>query len=107
MTFEEMQLSMKDLHDNQVVQGELLNRVGTNLDRLEEKLERLEGSLERVEMIAELNGQAIAKLVDGAVLLQSTMKGMVQTVEGLSATVDRFIRGMEGNGNRTSGNKPH
>ena len=78
MTFDEMQQSMKDLRDNQVVQGQLLHRVETNLDRLEEKVERL---------------------ADGFILLQSAMKGLVQTV-------DRFIRGMEHNGHHPSGEGP-
>lgn len=81
MTFDEMQQSMKELRDNQVVQGQLLFRVETNLERLEEKLDRLEGVVE--------------KLADGAVLMQSAMKGLI-------ATVDRFIRGMEGNGHHRS-----
>jgi len=91
MTYEEMQQSMKDLRDNQLVQGQILHRVESNLERVGEKLDRL-------EIVVEQNSHAINKLVDGQVLLTSAMKGLVQTVEGLSATVDRFIRGMEGNG---------
>ena len=72
-----MQQSMRDLRDNQVVQGQLLHRVETNLDGLGEKFDRLEGVVE--------------KLADGQVLLTSALKGLVVTVEGLSATVDRFI----------------
>ncbi len=54
------------------------------MDQIDERLDRLE--------------QVVEKLADGMVVLQSAMKGMVQTIEGLSATVDRFIRGMEGDG---------
>jgi hypothetical protein len=82
VTFEEMEQSIRGLRDNQVVQGQLLHRVETNLDRLEGVVE---------------------KLVDGLVLVQSAMKGMVQSVEGLSATVDRFIRGIERDGHHPSG----
>ncbi|HEV2351259.1 MAG TPA: hypothetical protein VG028_15590 [Terriglobia bacterium] len=89
MTYEEMQQSMKDLRDNQLVQGQILHRVETNLDHLGEKLGRLEGVVE--------------KLADGQVLLTSAMRGLVATVEGLSATVDRFIRVMEGNGHHPAG----
>jgi hypothetical protein len=89
VTFEEMEQSIRGLRDNQVVQGQLLHRVETNLDRVETNLDRLEGVVE--------------KLVDGLVLVQSAMKGMVQSVEGLSATVDRFIRGIERNGHHPSG----
>lgn len=96
MTFEEMEQSVRGLSDNQVVQGHLLHRVEMNLDRLEENVGRVEG-------IVEQNSKAIGKLADGFVLLQSAMKGMVQSVEGLSATVDRFIRGMERNGHHPSG----
>src|SRR5512135_1016252 len=93
MTFEEMQQSMKDLRDNQVVQGQILNRVELNLERMGERLGRLEG-------VVEQNSHAINKLTDGQVLLTSAMKGLVETVGGLSATVDRFIQGMEGNGHK-------
>ena len=84
MTYEEMQQSLKELRDNQVVQGELVFRVEKNLDRL--------------EGMVEANTEAIAKLADGAVLLQSAMKSMVDTV-------DRFIRGMEGNGHKPGRSK--
>jgi predicted nucleic acid-binding Zn-ribbon protein len=103
VTFDEMELSMKELRDNQVVQGHLLHRVEMNLDRLEENINRLEENINRTEGLVEQNTKAIAKLADGFVLLQSAMKGMVQSVEGLSATVDRFIRGMEHNGHHPSG----
>jgi predicted nucleic acid-binding Zn-ribbon protein len=103
VTFDEMELSMKDLRDNQVVQGQLLHRVEMNLDRLEGNINRLEENINRTEGLVEQNTKAIAKLADGFVLLQSAMKGMVQSVEGLSATVDRFIRGMERNGHHPSG----
>ena len=96
MTFEELEQSVRGLSDNQVVQGHLQHRVEMNLDRLEENVGRVEG-------IVEQNSKAIGKLADGFVLLQSAMKGMVQSVEGLSATVDRFIRGMERNGHHPSG----
>ena len=100
MTFEELEQSVRGLSDNQVVQGHLLHRVEMNLDRLEENVGRVEG-------IVEQNSKAIGKLADGFVLLQSAMKGMVQSVEGLSATVDRFIRGMERNGHHPSrGDEP-
>ena len=100
MTFDEIELSMKELRDNQVVQGQLLHRVEMNLDRLEENINRTEGLVEQ-------NSKAIGRLADGFVLLQSAMKGMVQSVEGLSATVDRFIRGMEHNGHHPpSGDEP-
>ncbi|MHB8653609.1 MAG: hypothetical protein ACYDA9_06995 [Terriglobia bacterium] len=84
MTYEEMQQSLKELRDNQVVQGEIVFRVEKNLDRL--------------EGMVEANTEAIAKLADGAVLLQSAMKSMVDTV-------DRFIRGMEGNGHKPGRSK--
>jgi hypothetical protein len=43
VTFDEMEKSVKELHDNQIVQGYFLHRVEANLDRLEQKLDRLEG----------------------------------------------------------------
>ena len=92
MTFDEMGQSMKELRDNQVVQGEILHRVESRLDRL--------------ELLVEQNSLAIAQLVEGMALLHSAMKGMVATVEGLSATVDRFIRGLQGDGHHPSTDKP-
>lgn len=89
MTFDEMQQSMKELRDNQVVQGQLVHAVERNLDRL--------GGL------VEANTQAIAKLADSQVLLHSAMKGLVVTVEGLSLTVDLFIRDMGGNQHHPAG----
>jgi len=83
--------SMKELRDNQVVEGEILHRGDTRLDRLELIVEQNSEAIAR-------NTEAISKVLDGMALLQSAMKGLVQTVEGLSATVDRFIRGMEGDG---------
>lgn len=99
MTFDEMDKAIRDLRDNQVVQGYRLGRTESNLDRLEADLHRLEQMVER-------NSQAIAKLADGFVVLNSAVKGMVQSVEGLSATVDRFIRGMEHNGHRSPDEGP-
>lgn len=87
MTFEELEQSVRELRDNQAVQGQLLHRVGSNLDRLEGMVEQ--------------NSRAIGQLADGMALLQSAMKGLVQTVEGLTVTVERFIRGMEGDGHRS------
>src|SRR5215831_19332492 len=84
-----MEHSVKGLRDNQVVRGHLLHRVDMNLGRLAENLHRREENVGRVEVV-EQNSKAIRKLADGFVLLQSAMKGMVQSVEGLSATVDRL-----------------
>jgi methyl-accepting chemotaxis protein len=117
---EEMAQSVKDLRDNQIVQGQILNRVELNLELVTERLGRLDG-------IVEQNSLAIGRLADGMLQLQSATKGTLKTVEGLattvgglsetmgkltenvgglsvivqglSETVDRFIRGMEGNGN--------
>ncbi len=93
MTFDEMEQSIKELRDNQVVQGQLLQRVVTNLDRLE-------GMVEQNTLAIEQNTLAIEKLAGGMALMQSAMTGLVQTVEGLSVTVERFIKGLEGDGHR-------
>ncbi len=99
MTFDDMEKSVNELRDNQIVQGYRLGRTEANLDRLEVVVE---------------------KLAHGFIELQSAMKSMVQTVEslsvtvdnvsvtvaGLSATVDRFIRGMEHNGHRPPDDGP-
>ena len=79
MTFEEMEKSLIALRDIQVVQGEILNRVELAQERNAEAIAR--------------NSEAIAKLVDGFLLLQAAIKGLTETV-------DRFIRGLETNGHR-------
>ena len=84
MTFDELEQSVRELRENQIVQGEMLHRTEAKMEHFDEGLDRLEGVVER--------------LAKGMVELQSAMKGMVQSVDGLSATVDRFIRGMEGDG---------
>ena len=106
MIFAEVEQSLKELRDNQIVQGQILHRVETNLEVLGERLDRLEVVVEQNSLAIARNTEAIGKLADGFVLVQSAMKGLVQTVEGLSATVDKFIRGMEGSGHRSPGDKP-
>jgi prophage DNA circulation protein len=107
MTPDEMEKSVKELQDNQIVQGYRLARTETNLDRLEADVHLFVAQLDRLEVVVE-------KLAHGFIDLQSAMMAMVQTVEalsarvdglsviveGLSATVDRFIRGMQHNGHR-------
>ncbi|HUI43151.1 MAG TPA: hypothetical protein VL523_14405 [Terriglobia bacterium] len=85
MTPQEMGKSIEELRDNQVVQGYRLGRTESNLDRLEADLHRLEGVVE--------------KIAEGNILLQSAMKGLAETV-------DRFIRGMQGNGHRPPDEAP-
>jgi hypothetical protein len=75
--FEEMEKSVKELQDNQIVQSYRLGRTESNLDRLEADLHRLEG--------------VVQKIADGFILLQSAMKGLMETV-------DRFLRRQSHNG---------
>jgi hypothetical protein len=86
MTFEEMEKSLIALRDNQVVQGEILNRVELAVERNAEAIAR------NSEAIAQ-NSEAIAKLADGFLVLQAALKGLTETV-------DRFIRGLGTNGQR-------
>jgi hypothetical protein len=80
MTFEEMEKSLIALRDNQVVQGEILNRVELAVERNAEAIARNSEAIAR-------NSEAIAKLTDGFLLLQAALKGLTETV-------DRFIRGL-------------
>jgi hypothetical protein len=89
-----MEKTARELHDNQMFQGYRPARTETNLDRLEQKVEHLADKLDHLESLVERNTQAIGKLADGFVLLQSALKD-------LSETVDRFIRRMEHNGHRS------
>jgi hypothetical protein len=98
VTFEEMEKSLIALRDNQVVQGEILNRVELALERNTEAIARNSEAIARnseaiarnSEAIAR-NSEAIAKLMDGFFLLQAALKGLTETV-------DRFIRGLETDG---------
>jgi hypothetical protein len=78
-TFEEMEKSLIALRDNQVVQGQILNRVEQAVERNTEAIAR--------------NTEAIAKIADGFILLQAAMKGMAEAVE-------RFVKGLDHNGHR-------
>ena len=89
---EEIENSIRELKDNQIVQGYRLARTESNLDRLEAMVERNAQQIER-------NAQAIEKLADGFMLLQAAMKGLTETV-------DRFIRGMEKDGHHPSDDGP-
>jgi len=78
MTSDEMGKSIQQLHDNQIVHGYRLGRTESNLDRLEADVHPFVAQLDRWEVVVE-------KLAHGSIELQSAMRGMVQTVEGLSA----------------------
>lgn len=86
VTLDEIGNSLNGVQD-QIVQGYRLGRTENNLDRLEADLHRLEVVVER--------------LADGFVLLEPAMKGIVQ-----SATVERFIGGMEHNGHHAPDEGP-
>jgi len=86
MTFEEMEKSLIALRDNQVVQGQILNRVEQAVERNTEAIARITEAVAR-------NTQAITKIADGFILLQAAMKGMAETVE-------RFVKGLDHNGHR-------
>jgi len=79
-----MEKSLIALRDNQVVQGEILNRLELAVERNNEAIARNSDAIAR-------NSDAFAKLADGFLLLQAAMKGLAETV-------DRFIKGLEANG---------
>lgn len=79
MTLGEIEIALKKVTDDQIVQDELLNR-------LEQVVER------NTEAIAQ-NSAAIGHLADGMVLMQPAM-------DRLFDYRDRFIRGLEGDGHR-------
>jgi hypothetical protein len=85
--------SLVALRDNQVVQGEILNRVELALERNTEAIARNSEAIAQNSEASARHSEAIARLADGFLLLQSAMKGLTETV-------DRFIRGLEHNGNR-------
>ncbi len=83
-----MERSLIALRDYQVVQGEMLGRLELVVER------NTEAIAQNSEAIAQ-HSAAIGKLADGFILLQAAMKGLAETVE-------RFIRGLEGDGHRRS-----
>ena len=98
MTYEEMEKSLVALRDNQVVQGEILNRIELAVERNSEAIARNSEAIARnSEAIARnsdaiaQNSDAIAKLADGFLPLQAAIKGLAETV-------DRFIKGLGTNG---------
>ena len=91
MTYEEMEKSLVALRDNQVVQGEILNRLELAVERNSEAIARNSDAIARNSDAIAGNSDAIAKLADGFLLLQAAMKGLAETV-------DRFIKGLETNG---------
>lgn len=74
MTLAEVEVALSRLTDNQIVQGELLGRL---------------------ERVVERNSQAIERLTDRMDVMQSAM-------ERLFEHMDRFVRGLEGNGHRSA-----
>ncbi|HEV2379879.1 MAG TPA: hypothetical protein VG206_08810 [Terriglobia bacterium] len=74
MTLAEVEVALSRLTDNQIVQGELLGRL---------------------ERVVERNSQAIERLTDRMDVMQSAM-------ERLFEHMDRFVRGLEGNGHRNA-----
>jgi hypothetical protein len=74
MTLAEVEVALNRLTDNQIVQGELLGRV---------------------EHVVVSNAEAIGRLTDRMDVMQSAM-------ERLFEHMDRFVRGLEGNGHRSA-----
>lgn len=74
MTLAEVEVALNRLTDNQLVQGELLGRV---------------------ERVVASNAEAIGRLTDRMDVMQSAM-------ERLFEHLDRFVRGLEGNGHRSA-----
>jgi DNA-directed RNA polymerase specialized sigma24 family protein len=74
VTLAEVEVALNRLTDNQIVQGELLGRV---------------------ERVVVSNAEAIGRLTDRMDVMQSAM-------ERLFEHMDRFVRGLEGNGHRSA-----
>jgi methyl-accepting chemotaxis protein len=121
VTPEEMEQSVNELRDNQVVQGQLLHRVEGRFDRIElivernalaiqqntqaigklaDGMEHLQAAIRAVTQTVEGLVEKVGGLADRIVVLESVVQRVAKSVEGLTKTVDRFIRGMEGNGHR-------
>ncbi len=110
MTLEEMERGLERITDVQVVQGELLSRLGQvvaqNTEAITDNTEaiaRLTAAIARIteaiaritEAIARIN-EAISKLADGMIVMQAAMKGLFDHM-------DKFIRGLESDGHKNRG----
>ncbi len=89
MTNEEIERRLTLLSENQIVQGELLNRIEQTVARNAEAIANSREAIER-------NSEAIGRLAD-------RMLGMVSAMERLFEHMDRFIRGLGSNGQKLRG----
>ncbi len=77
MMLSEMEVSLKRLADNQIVQGEMLSRVERAVERNSEAIGHL--------------AESLAHQADGMQVMQAAMQRLFEHM-------GRFIRGLEGNG---------
>ena|SRR5487761_451419 len=105
MTLAEIEVSLKKLVDNQIVQGELLSRteqlVARNTEAIGRNSEAIAQNTEAIGYIAQATGrvaEVTTRLTESAAETNGRMDVMRAAMERLFEHMDRFIRGLEGNG---------
>ncbi|MGH9445838.1 MAG: hypothetical protein ACRD3O_08945 [Terriglobia bacterium] len=91
MTLAEVEVSLKKLVDNQVVQGEMLGRLERVVAQNTEAIAQNTAAIGHIAQAVASLSDAVAQLNDRTSLMQAGM-------ERLFEHMDRFIRGLEGNG---------
>ncbi len=110
MTYEEMDHAMTLVKDNLLVQGQLLDRLDRRTAEIAEKIDALrviaeshEGKIDALRVIAESHEGRIEALVEAARLHKDQLGSMQAAMTALFERMDRFIRGLEANGHKGSG----
>ncbi|MGH9355164.1 MAG: hypothetical protein ACRD10_03455 [Terriglobia bacterium] len=95
-----MEVSLKKLVGNQVVQGELLSRLEQVVARNTEAIAQNTEAIGQVAQATSRVAEVTARLAESAAATNGRMDVMQAAMERLFEHIDRFIRGLEGNGHR-------
>ncbi len=106
MTFEEIEIALKRVADNQVVQGELLDRLDRKLEQLADVSGDHQQALELLVRVSESHSQQLHQLSEASQTHERRLVGvedqialMVSTLNSLLQRMDAFIQGLQkGNG---------
>ena len=98
MTFAEMEVSLKKLAGNQIVQGELLSRLEQTTARNSEAIAQNTEAIGHIAPATARAAEVTARLAESAAETNGRMDVMQAAMERLFEHIDRFIRGLEGNG---------
>jgi hypothetical protein len=112
MTFEEIEFALKRVADNQVVQGELLDRLDRKLEQLADVSGDHQQGLELLVRVSESHSQQLHQLSEVSQAHERRLVGvedqialMVSTLNSLLQRMDAFIQGLQ-KGNGHAGEAP-